>query len=190
MSRNRLAATASAMMLAASGLLVAAAGTAQAGAYDGISMQKQEKTQWCWDASGNTIASWWGYNYSQTDFCNMAAKDNSNLSCNNQPATPVDIANVWRDIGFAQTGTLQYSAASFDQTHTEVDASRPFVARIGWLSGGGHFNVIYGYDETNNTIAVGDPWPDTQTYTWWNYNDYVSNSSFKWTHTQIGISAT
>ncbi|MFF4741152.1 papain-like cysteine protease family protein [Streptomyces sp. NPDC001262] len=189
MSRNKLATTVSALALAVSGWTVTAVGTAHAGAYDSINMQKQEQSQWCWDASGNTIASWWGYNYSQTDFCNLANRA-TGVSCANQPATPNDIAGAWRLMGFANTGTLQYSAASFDQTHTEVDASRPFLARIGWKSGGGHFNVIYGYDETNNTIAVADPWPATQTYTWWNYNDYVSNSSFNWTHTQIGVSAT
>ncbi|MFD0527791.1 hypothetical protein ACFQ1I_12400 [Kitasatospora arboriphila] len=48
-------------------------------------------------------------------------------------------------------------------------------------------NVIYGYDSTSNMIAVGDPWPSTQTYTWWNYNTYVNNNSFQWTHSRIGI---
>ncbi|MEV5378304.1 papain-like cysteine protease family protein [Streptomyces nondiastaticus] len=189
MSRKRIATTATALALAAAGWTAAAVGTAHAGAYDDISMQKQEQSQWCWDASGNTVANWWGYNYSQTDFCNLANRA-TGVSCNNQPATPNDVAGAWRLMGFAHTGTLQYSAASFSQTRTEVDGLRPFLARIGWKSGGGHFNVIYGYDETNNTIAVADPWPATQTYTWWNYNDYVSNSSFNWTHTQIGVSAT
>lgn len=186
MSRSRFTTTVSALALTVSGLLVATTGTAQAAAYDDINMQKQEKTQWCWDASGNTIASWWGYNYSQTDFCNLA-HNATGVSCDNQPATLGDMAGAWQGMGFGNTGQGVSSPLSFSETSNEVNAGRPMAVRIGWTSGGGHMNVIYGYDESNNTIGVGDPWPDTQTYTWWNYNDYVSNSSFKWTHSRERI---
>ncbi|MFI1161831.1 papain-like cysteine protease family protein [Streptomyces sioyaensis] len=152
-----------------------------------ISMQKQVQEQWCWDASGLTIAKYWGYNqYSQNDFCRLAAQ-NSYLSCDNQPATLDDMANAWSGMGFSNTGTDLSRNASFAETGNEIGGGRPFAARIGWTSGGGHMNVIYGYDRSSNTIAVGDPWRSTQTYTWWDYNDYVNNSSFQWTHSRIGI---
>ncbi|QLE73634.1 hypothetical protein FGW37_20430 [Streptomyces rectiverticillatus] len=57
-------------------------------------MQKQEKTQWCWNASGNTIAAYWGYNYTQTEFCNLAHAA-TGVSCANQPATLGDMAGAW-----------------------------------------------------------------------------------------------
>ncbi|GAA1310654.1 papain-like cysteine protease family protein [Saccharothrix xinjiangensis] len=184
MGRSSFAATASAIALAASGLL--GAGTAQAEAgYDNIAMHKQEKTQWCWVASGLTIAKYHGLGSTQADFCTRAQPY---YGCNNQPATLDDMAKGWGSLGLAHTGTGLSSAASFNQVHTDVKAARPVGARIGWTSGGGHMNVVYGFDTANNTIAVADPWPDTATYTWWNYNDYVSNSSFKWTHSRIGIS--
>lgn len=152
-----------------------------------VSMQKQVQDQWCWDASGLTIAKYWGYNqYSQDDFCRLAAQ-NGGLSCDNQPATLDDMANAWAGMGFSHTGNGLSRNASFSETGNEISGGRPFAARIGWTSGGGHMNVIYGYDRSSNTIAVGDPWPSTQTYTWWNYNDYVNNSSFQWTHSRIGI---
>ncbi|GGX85730.1 papain-like cysteine protease family protein [Streptomyces hiroshimensis] len=185
MSRNRLTVV-SALALTAAGLLVAAAGTAQAGAYDDINMQKQEKTQWCWDASGNTIAAYWGYNYTQTQFCDLAHAA-TGVSCANQPATLGDMAGAWGRMGFSNTGTGVSSSLSFNEVSNEVNAGRPMGVRIGWTSGGGHMNVVYGYDESDNTIGVGDPWPDTQTYTWWKYADYVSNSSFKWTHSREKI---
>ncbi|MFI6983734.1 papain-like cysteine protease family protein [Embleya sp. NPDC050154] len=189
MSRFGFAKTASAIALTTSGLLLAASGTARAEAnYDQITMLKQEKSQWCWVASGLTIAKYQGYGTTQTDFCTRAAGRNSNLSCDNQPATLQDMANGWASLGMKQTGIGLSSAASFNQVSTDVKAARPIGARIGWASGGGHMNVVYGYDTSNNTIAVGDPWPNTTTYTWWNYNDYVSNNSFKWTHSRINIS--
>ena len=152
-----------------------------------ISMQKQVQDEWCWDASGLTIADYWGYTqYSQNDFCQLAAR-NGDISCDDQPATLDDMANAWSNMGFSNTGYDLYRSASFSETGNEIANGRPFAVRIGWRSGGGHMNVIYGYDPSSGMIAVGDPWPSTQTYTWWNYNDYVSNSSFQWTHSRIGI---
>lgn len=78
-------------------------------------------------------------------------------------------------------------SATFAETANEIAGNRPFAVRIGWAAGGGHMNVIYGYDPSSKMIAVGDPWPSTQTYTWWNYDSYASNSSFTWTHSRIGI---
>ncbi|MFI1385828.1 papain-like cysteine protease family protein [Embleya sp. NPDC020886] len=189
MSRFRFANGASVIALTASGLLLVASGTARAESnYDQITMLKQEKTQWCWVASGLTIAKFQGYGTTQADFCTRAAAKNSGLSCDNQPATLQDMANAWSGLGMKQTGTGLSRAATFNEVSTDVKAARPIGARIGWRSGGGHMNVVYGYDTSNNTIGVGDPWKDTQTYTWWNYNDYVNNSSFVWTHSRTGIS--
>ncbi|MEV7598815.1 papain-like cysteine protease family protein [Kitasatospora sp. NPDC089797] len=179
-------ATATAVGLAASTLLGVAAGQARAETQqNGITMLKQEKTQWCWVASGLTIAKFQGFGSTQTDFCTRAQPSNG---CNNQPATLGDMARGWGSLGMTRTGTGLNSAATFDQVYTDVKASRPVAARIGWTAGGGHMNVVYGYDTDKKTVAVADPWPDTATYTWWNYADYVSNSSFKWTHSRIGIS--
>ncbi|MED7949101.1 papain-like cysteine protease family protein [Streptomyces sp. BE20] len=189
MSRFRFAATGPALALAASGILLAAGGTARAEAgYDQITMLKQEKSQWCWSAAGLTIAKFQGFGTTQADFCDRASQYSGGPSCNNQPATLGDMANAWSSLGLSKTGTGISSAASFAQVTTDVKAARPIGARIGWTSGGGHMNIVYGFDTSNNTIAVADPWPDTATYTWWNYGDYVNNSSFKWTHSRTGIS--
>ncbi|MCC3771117.1 papain-like cysteine protease family protein [Streptomyces sp. UNOC14_S4] len=152
-----------------------------------INMEKQVKDQWCWDAAGLTIAKYWGYNrYNQYDFCRLASQGNR-LDCNNRPATLGDMANGLRNMGFRSSGTDLYRNASFGETRNEIANKRPFAVRIGWTSGGGHMNVVYGYDSTSNMIAVGDPWPTTKTYTWWNYSAYSGNNSFRWTHTRIGM---
>ncbi|MEV7424865.1 papain-like cysteine protease family protein [Streptomyces sp. NPDC091212] len=186
MGRFRCRPAASAIVLAAAGLLAATGGTAHAEAgQDNIGMYKQEKTQWCWVASGLTIAKFQGFGSTQTDFCNRAQPY---YGCDNQPATLGDMARGWNSLGMRNPGSGLDSAATFDQVYNEVKAARPIGTRIGWTSGGGHMNVVYGFDTSRETIAVADPWPDTATYTWWNYSDYVSNSSSKWTHSRIGIS--
>ncbi|WP_258527598.1 papain-like cysteine protease family protein [Streptomyces sp. NBRC 110611] len=152
----------------------------------GIDMVKQVQNQWCWDASGLTIAKFWGFTgYDQNDFCRLAASGRW-LDCNNQPATLEDMANGLAKMGIASSGD-SVRRPSFSQVAQQIDAGRPFGVRFGWHSGGGHMNVIYGYDGGSNMIAVGDPWPTTQTYTWWDYDNYANNSRFEWTHSRINI---
>ncbi|MEU6236663.1 papain-like cysteine protease family protein [Kitasatospora sp. NPDC047058] len=151
-----------------------------------ITMQKQVRTQWCWDASGVTIAAYWGRTASQEQFCQLAAQGTW-VNCNNQPATLEDMANGLARLGLGNSGRSLFRNASFAESSAEIAAGRPFGVRIGWRTGGGHMNVVYGYDSATNMIAVGDPWPSTQTYTWWNFNTYVNNNSFQWTHSRIGI---
>lgn len=152
-----------------------------------IVMEKQVQDQWCWDASGLTIAKFWGFKqYNQYDFCRLAARNNQ-LDCNNQPATLGDMANGLANIGIRSSGRDLFRNASFNEVSGEIDGGRPLAVRFGWRSGGGHMNVIYGYDPSSRMVAVGDPWRSTQTYTWWNFDNYVNNNSFQWTHSRIGI---
>jgi hypothetical protein len=151
-----------------------------------IDMEKQVQNQWCWDASGLTIAKYWGFtNYTQQDFCRLAATGRW-LNCNNQPATLEDMANGLAQMGIADSGDST-ARPSFTEIARQIDAGRPLGVRFGWHSGGGHMNVIYGYDKASDMIAVGDPWPTTQTYTWWDYDNYANNDRFEWTHSRINI---
>ncbi|WP_246214003.1 papain-like cysteine protease family protein [Kitasatospora viridis] len=165
------------------------AGTARADAgQDQINMHTQEKTQWCWVASGLTIAQFQNYGTTQADFCKRAAKRSRWVNCDNQPATLDDMAGAWADLGMTHTGTGLNRAATFDEIKNDVRAGRPVAARIGWAQGGGHMNVVYGYETGRSLIGVADPWPQTNRYTWWKYSEYVKNRQFAWTHSRTGIS--
>ncbi|AUY50036.1 papain-like cysteine protease family protein [Streptomyces sp. CB01881] len=153
-----------------------------------ITMQQQQQTNWCWAASGNTIATWFGYDYSQNQFCNAAFGRSANSTCPNSQATLGDVQNglSWIGInpGSYVTGYLRYSTVQ-----TEVNADRPIETRIQWSSGGGHMHVVYGYDTTGNQVYWGDPWPSNYRYNWADYNYYVSNGTFSWTHSLYRIGA-
>ncbi|MFG2823865.1 papain-like cysteine protease family protein [Kitasatospora sp. NPDC048365] len=153
-----------------------------------ITMQQQQQTNWCWAASGNTIATFYGYSYSQNQFCNAAFGRSTNSSCPNSQATLGDVQNglSWIGInpGSYVTGYLRYTTVQ-----AEVDANRPIETRIQWSSGGGHMHVVYGYDTANNWVYWGDPWPSNYRYNWADYWYYVNNSSFSWTHSLYRIGA-
>lgn len=153
-----------------------------------IAMQAQENTNWCWAASGNTIATWFGRNYSQNQFCNAAFNRQQGSTCPNDQATlgNVQTALNWMGInsGSYVTGWLRLGTVQ-----SEIDANRPVETRIQWSSGGGHMHVVYGYDTDRNWIYWGDPWATNSRYNWGDFDYYVNGSSFSWTHSLYRIGA-
>lgn len=153
-----------------------------------ITMQAQQKSNWCWAAGGNTIATYFGKNYSQNQFCNAAFNRRQGTEYPNSQAT---LGNVqtglrWAGInsGSYVTGWLRYPTVQ-----SEIDANRPIETRIQWSSGGGHMHVIYGYDTANSWVYWGDPWPSSDRYNWASHAWYVDNNSFSWTHSLYRIGA-
>ncbi|GGY19572.1 hypothetical protein GCM10010342_01530 [Streptomyces anulatus] len=153
-----------------------------------ITMQAQQQTNWCWAAGGNTIAAWFGRNYSQNQFCNAAFNRSQNSQCPNSQATlgNVQTGLSWAGVrpGSYVTGWLRYPTVQ-----AEISAQRPIETRIQWSSGGGHMHVIYGYDDANSWVYWGDPWPSSNRYNWASHAWYVNNNEFSWTHSLYRIGA-
>ena len=153
-----------------------------------ISMQQQQNSNWCWSASGDTIATYLGYDYTQNQFCDAAFGNPLTVTCPNNEAALDDVQNAFSTIGIDPgryvTGYLNYSTIQ-----SEINADRPIETRIQWSSGGGHMEVIYGYDTSSGLVYWGDPWPSDYRYNWADYSYYVSNSDFSWTHSLYQIGA-
>nr|WP_221448177.1 papain-like cysteine protease family protein [Saccharothrix violaceirubra] len=146
--------------------------------------QVQQQNQWCWAATGASIEKTLGVTVSQQQFCS-AGKGGSGASCPNQAAQIPEIVRGFRGTGFSsQDARGPISFASITQ---QIDAGIPHLTGIYWTAGGGHAEVIYGYDSTNQSIQVGDPWPTYQRYQTWNYTQYRSNSRFRWNDTIVNI---
>ncbi|WP_051732329.1 papain-like cysteine protease family protein [Kitasatospora phosalacinea] len=153
-----------------------------------LTMQAQQQSNWCWAAGGNTIATYYGYAYSQNQFCNLAFGRSVNSSCPNSQASLAEVQNALYRIGIS-TGSYVNGYLRYSTVQTEIDAGRPVETRIQWSSGGGHMNVLYGYDANSDWVYWGDPWPSNYRYNWGDYDYYVSNGSFSWTHSLYRIGA-
>jgi hypothetical protein len=153
-----------------------------------LTMQAQQQSNWCWAASGDTVAAYYGYSYSQNQFCDMAFGNSLNASCANDQASLSDDQNAFSQIGISP-GNYVYDYLYYSSIIREVDANRPVMARIQWSSGGGHMEVLYGYDQSQNLVYWGNPWPSSNRYNWATYDYYVGNSSFSWTHSLDYIGA-
>ncbi|WP_409493043.1 papain-like cysteine protease family protein [Amycolatopsis sp. cmx-11-12] len=146
--------------------------------------QVQQYNQWCWAADGSSIERSQGGTATQAQFC-AAGKGTSAGYCPNQPAQIPEIIRGFRGTGFSAQDAG--GPIGFNSVVAQVDAGILNLTGIYWTSGGGHAEVIYGYDSANQSIMVGDPWPTYQRYQTWNYNQYRSNGQFRWNDTIVNI---
>ncbi|MER6670278.1 papain-like cysteine protease family protein [Amycolatopsis japonica] len=146
--------------------------------------QVQQYNQWCWAADGSSIERSMGGTATQAQFC-AAGKGTSAGYCPNQPAQIYEIVRGFRGTGFSAQDAG--GPIGFSSVVSQIDAGILNLTGIYWTSGGGHAEVIYGYDSANQSIMVGDPWPTYQRYQTWNYNQYRSNGQFRWNDTIVNI---
>lgn len=180
----RAAVAAAALVTVAAVPATASAGTVTPAATSkklNITMQAQQNSNWCWAAAGNTVAAFLGKSYSQNQFCNLAFDRSMNSSCPNSQASLDNDQEAFSQIGI-NPGNYVYDYLTYAAIIREVDANRPVLSRIQWSSGGGHMEVLYGYDQSSSWVYWGDPWPSDNRYNWATYNYYVANGSFSWTH--------
>ncbi|RJQ78195.1 hypothetical protein D5S17_13505 [Pseudonocardiaceae bacterium YIM PH 21723] len=154
------------------------AGTAVSGNLQ-FTQLKQVQNQWCWAASGLSIAQFRGKGagVSQNEFCNKAHGYPAGTACPNQPDTLQTVQRGFQAIGLG-AGSVSGSSIPFATVKSNIDAGKPIETGIYWTAGGGHAQVIYGYN--GQTMAYGDPWPQSPTYNEMDYNSYVSNGEFQW----------
>ncbi|WP_158887864.1 papain-like cysteine protease family protein [Amycolatopsis anabasis] len=185
--------------LAAASLLVAPAAAADSSATAdssplaakklSISQQVQVQNQWCWAASGLTIAHYLGKgtNLNQNAFCNLSRGYPQNGQCPNQAGYLSWVQRGYQAIGLSP-GTVG-GALSFSAVQAEIDGNRPIETGIYWTAGGGHAQVIHGYDATTNMVYYGDPWPSSARYSSMTHSSYRSNGQFRWAEALYRIGA-
>ena len=146
--------------------------------------QVQQYNQWCWAADGSSIERSMGGSATQAQFC-AAGKGTQAGYCPNQPAQIPEIIRGFQGTGFSSQDAR--GPISFTSVVSQVDAGILNLTGIYWTSGGGHAQVIYGYDTASQSIMVGDPWATSPRYKTWNYNQYRRNAQHTWNDTIVNI---
>lgn len=138
---------------------------------------KQEQTNWCWAATSKIVLSYLG----QADPTQSAIVTSVMGSPVNQGASfTQDRASL---TNFGLTTTSVQSTISWATLKDNISGwYSPVKVGIYWSGGGGHARVIYGYYENSNThwVYYEDPWPDTTTWNFGDYDWFVSNQLWTW----------
>jgi hypothetical protein len=151
-----------------------------------INMLTQDQDQWCWVASGLTIAQFLGKgkDIDENTFCAYARGLEQGAQCPNEAGELSYDQTAFSKLGMSNPGEVGGNLP-FDQVKSQIDGGKPIETGIMWTAGGGHAEVIYGYND--NTLMYGDPWPANQRYGEMAYDQYVSNDQFSWQQALYGM---
>lgn len=119
----------------------------------GLSMEPQEKTNWCWAAVSVSVR-----RFRKLTELTQCQEANLLLGRNNCCANPEAcnlVGRLDRNVLFEQDG----AAMAFEDVRVEIDKGRPVAVEIEWTDGGGHFVCIDGYNAAGATplLSVKDP---------------------------------
>jgi hypothetical protein len=172
-------------VVSAVGVAFAAAPATSAEQLD-FTQLSQKKDQWCWAASGLSIAQFLGAgkDVSQRQFCNLARDLPIDGKCPNKPDELTTVQAGFRALGM-NPGEVLRRPVSQSQVKKQIRAGKPIETGIYWTQGGGHAQVIYGI--SGDTVSYGDPWKTSPRYSEMSYKRYVKNSKHEWAESLLGM---
>ncbi len=156
----------------------------------------QEQTEWCWAGVSKCVLDYYGYpieqcqiadytrqvnnwhNFGSTDCCEDASQGCNYWNYNwDYPGSIQDILVHFGEI--QNYGTYHLSLNSIIN---EISSRRPFIIRWGWYSGGGHFVVGHGINDSS--LYYMDPWFGEGLHIS-DYDWVIDDGSHTWTHTNV-----
>jgi len=169
------------------GASAAAAPAATARSAPEYVLDAQERTNWCWAATGLSVAKLLGDSTTtQNQFCNMAFNRQATGNCPNDQASLSNDQTAYKALKI-KPGTYVSKTLDLKTVTDDIDAGTAIMTRIQWASGGGHMMTIYGYDSAADKIKWADPWGSNSRYNSGTLAFYKSNSKWTWTHSLYGI---
>lgn len=154
----------------------------------GFAMEPQQQTQWCWSALAVSVDRYYD-SVSEWAQCTLAGavlgvgfccEQGASPECNQPFVVHVPLDTV-RKLNVAFPAQLP-----FEDLLSEIGGERPVACRIGWHYGGGHFVVLYGFDDPQGErwVYVADPWWGTSIYPYAGFAEGYRNAG-RWTHTYL-----
>lgn len=117
----------------------------------------QQQTQWCWAGTTQAVFQFYGIHLSQPQIAQFGSGGrNEWIYLYGQSGFRSSIKNIFNHWGVA--------SQPFPRALTTVEAkqqmlmNKPVIVRWGWRTGGGHFVILRGLNETNNQAFIMDPW--------------------------------
>jgi hypothetical protein len=163
----------------------------------GVPLDDQQQTNWCWAASTQMVVQYFGNPISQCQVVNTVKGLTNCCGYANMSMVPEtgDAGNcIGCDCGgggvyapFGRSAKNSSSPLSWEQLQNALACTNtPVVFAWAWCGGGGHVMVVTGYDSTSGTDNVWvdnpeDPDPELMTYDEWANNAPCSSGAFNHT---------
>ena len=149
-----------------------------------VPLTAQAKSNWCWVTSAQMVIEYLTGNHILQ--CNLVKYALNRSDCPNNAGT---FDNVKRALNYGgvTSGTVYSGAPTYSNLSTEINASRPVIARWGWKSCDktcGHMVVVRGY--TSASVIYLNPL-NGGSYGTASYSYFTNNSSYATTHNQRGL---
>lgn len=149
-----------------------------------FTMQKQTQANWCWAATGASVAKYYNANSTWTQCLIANGQLNRSDCCGSGASGPCNVYGSLSD-AFQRTGHLDHWASgttTWSNIEAEMLRSRPLGIRVAWSGGGAHFICATG-TEDNSMVWVSDCGSGTTSLVTYNtlVNSYRGSGS--WTTT-------
>ncbi len=118
----------------------------------GLTMEQQERTNWCWAAVSVSVRRFRGQTVLTQ--CQQANLQLGRNSCCADPDSCNLVGRLDRAVLFESGGTMP-----FDDVRREIDNDRVVAVEVEWAGGGSHFVCIDGYNAAGAAplLSVKDP---------------------------------
>lgn len=144
-----------------------------------VPLYKQQKSNWCWAAAAE-MAGKFKYSSSTVTQADIVAKIKGNSTVNEAGSTSETAKSIEYVTGgyYGASSTILFRWG-WDKVKTSIDNNYPVVPLVNDGSSG-HYYVIVGYNSTDASIAVNDPW-DGQRYecTWADFDAGDTSNGWK-----------
>lgn len=157
----------------------------------------QEQSQWCWVGVSKCVLDYYNHPLKQCEIAEYTRNVATwhDFGTDNCCVNPSGKCNYW-NYNWGYEGSIQDILVNFGsiqntgrggvlsipEIKTEISKFRPFIARWAWTSGGGHFIVGHGIQDS--TLYYMNPWFG-EGLKFAKYNWVSSNGDHTWTHTNV-----
>jgi len=124
-----------------------------------LSVERQEKSRWCWSAIAVSLARFYGTgDWRQSDLAAQVLAGSGSLPPENE-TDPLNREALLEDALRLVRCFSHWSSGrpTFERLAMELSLGRPLCVRVGWHKGGGHYAVISACAPETRKIFVNDP---------------------------------
>lgn len=156
-----------------------------------VPLDGQLQSNWCWAASGQMVTTYFGHGVSQCK--QVDDQDSLSNCCDNPTPSSCNLGGTTHIDNYGFTRVVVTTPILYKSLQCELSSDqRAMIWDLRWNGGGGHTQVLVGYETTDGQwLWVNNPEPVGQgTLDLITYDAYISGPNYHYGRTEWGIQYT